>query len=101
MNDGEVQMVCPTCGVAYCLPARFQAERREDHATWYCPNGHPLHYPQETEKERTIRKLRERVRQLETQLEWRLEIRDDKIARLEHQVRSLRSRLSWARRRAA
>jgi DNA repair exonuclease SbcCD ATPase subunit len=96
VND-EVQKTCPTCGVAYCLPARFDAERLEDHKSWYCPNGHSLHYPSESPKER-------RIRVLEEQVEWeqsRVETRDRKIAQLEHDVRSLRSQLSWARRRAA
>jgi hypothetical protein len=57
----EVQMECPTCGIAYCLPARFQRERRQDHGYWHCPNGHSLHYPEKTEEEKQIEKLEKRV----------------------------------------
>jgi hypothetical protein len=96
VND-EVQKVCPVCGVAYCLPARFDAERREDHKTWWCPNGHGLSYKTESPKERVIRELRQRVRWLELDVDSR----NHRIGELEHELRSLRSRLAWARRRAA
>lgn len=43
---------CADCGVFFALPLHFVNERREDHASWYCPNGHRLHFPQETEAEK-------------------------------------------------
>jgi hypothetical protein len=92
-----VQKTCPVCGVVFCLPECFDEERREDHATWYCPNGHPLHYPAESPKEREIRLLKESVGRRDRQLAGRA----DEIAALRTEVRSLRSRLAWARRRAA
>lgn len=88
---------CPVCGVGYCVPARFDEERREDHRSFYCPNGHSLSYQGESTKERTIRELGERVKKRDGMIARR----DREIEGLRREVRSLRSRLAWARRRAA
>lgn len=53
------QRVCGECGIAFAAPASFWSERRDDHKTWYCPNGHQRHYPGESEKEKAERLLRE------------------------------------------
>ena len=37
----------------------FESERRNDHKTFYCPNGCPRHYPQESDKERLKRQLKQ------------------------------------------
>lgn len=37
------------CGVTFGLTEQFAALRREDHAWWYCPNGHQQHYSGATE----------------------------------------------------
>jgi hypothetical protein len=44
------------CGVTFALTEAFIAARRQDHATWYCPNGHHRYYPSETELEREKRR---------------------------------------------
>ena len=36
--------VCCLCGIAYAVPAVFNAKRREDGKAFYCPNGHCLNY---------------------------------------------------------
>lgn len=92
----EVQKACPTCGVSYCLPKLFDDERREDHRSWYCPNGHSLYYPAESPKEREIRLLKEKL----ALRDWGLLTRDREIGVLKTEVRSLRAQLAWARRRA-
>lgn len=48
---------CGTCGVVYALTKQFERERLKDHGTFYCPNGHTWHYPQESEEERLKRML--------------------------------------------
>lgn len=55
---------CCTCGVTVVVPQDFKRKRLEDHKTYYCPNGHPLHYPGESELEKTKRLL-------ETERRWR------------------------------
>lgn len=33
------------CGIVFSVPARWRDARREDHATFYCPNGHQRWFP--------------------------------------------------------
>lgn len=64
----SVTMECGECGVEFCMPDRLYEERKEDHQTFYCPNGHPRYFPGKSEKE----KLREKVTYLENQVSyWR------------------------------
>lgn len=93
----ETTLSCANCGVTFCMPASLNAQLRENHKTFYCPNGHANHYPAETEKERRIRELEAKVRRLEL----RLQGREETIAWRDTQIRSLRARLAWARRKAA
>lgn len=53
------QIVCSHegCGVAFCVPDVWVNARKNDHLTWYCPNGHQRHWPQETEAEKLRRQL--------------------------------------------
>lgn len=47
---------CLTCGTPIALDKDYERQRRDDHAIWYCPNGHGQAWPQETEAER-LRKV--------------------------------------------
>lgn len=42
---------CTECGVSYALTAAFEGRRRNDHKTFYCPNGHEQYYPQKSDAE--------------------------------------------------
>ena len=48
---------CITCGITYAMPTKFIKEKREDHATFYCPNGHKMYFPYLTKEEILTRKL--------------------------------------------
>lgn len=37
---------CITCFIRFMVPKGFTARRREDKATFYCPNGHQMSYTQ-------------------------------------------------------
>lgn len=39
------------CGLSFALDDAFVKARREDHATFYCPNGHGRWFPQRNETE--------------------------------------------------
>lgn len=54
----SVTETCITCGVVFCLPARLDRQVRENHTTFYCPNGHGQHYPHETKAERLRREVK-------------------------------------------
>jgi|SRR3990167_10194114 len=44
---------CPTagCGVSFWVTEGFDGRRREDHQSFFCPNGHTLTYGQKTAAE--------------------------------------------------
>lgn len=48
---------CANCGVAFGLETGYDDERRKDHKTFYCPNGHTQWYPGKTEKEKLEEQL--------------------------------------------
>ena len=56
---------CADCGLVFGITERFEQNRRRRHDTFYCPLGHPNHYPQKTEEE----KQRERAGRLAAQLD--------------------------------
>jgi hypothetical protein len=60
MADLEAH-TCPSCGIEWAAPKRFFEGRRATGATFYCPNGHTLHYG-ETEADR-LRRERDRLAQ--------------------------------------
>lgn len=63
---------CCKCGVPILLEREFHRNRRGDHANFYCPNGHPQHFPQKTEEE----KLREELAQKEKFLQNAVKLRE-------------------------
>jgi hypothetical protein len=50
---------CGTCGVMYALGEGFDRARRNDHQTFYCPNGHSKAFSDESEEERLTRERNE------------------------------------------
>lgn len=81
------------CGVPFALNDEFIRQRREDHKTWYCPNGHSRYYPRENETE----KAKAAVRWLERQLANRDE--DLRAAKVAHAV--TKGKLTKTRNRVA
>lgn len=58
----DVEFVIETCchekcGITWAVPSDFHGERRYDHKLFYCPNGHPQHYPQQSKEEILKREL--------------------------------------------
>jgi len=56
--------VCINCGIAFAVPEYFDRKRREDGATFYCPNGHAQCYS-ETRVAQLERELAAKQRLLE------------------------------------
>lgn len=52
---------CANCGLAFGLTAEFEAKRRKDKQSFYCPNGHSQYFPGETDEQKQIRQLREQL----------------------------------------
>jgi hypothetical protein len=51
---------CWSCHVDFGIGELFMAERRKDHAAFYCPNGHGNYYAQDNAEE-ALRKDKERL----------------------------------------
>lgn len=45
-------ITCVRCGVAFAAPADMLDRRRHDHDVFYCPNGHNLSFPQQSDAEK-------------------------------------------------
>lgn len=53
------EVPCAQCGIIFGLPDVYEHQLREDHATFYCPNGHSLRFFQESCKDKAVRLERE------------------------------------------
>ncbi len=42
---------CITCGMIFAIPEGWKQEKKLDHTTFYCPNGHRMHYPGKSDVE--------------------------------------------------
>jgi hypothetical protein len=49
---------CCNCHIRFGMPSGLQSQRRDDHKSFYCPNGHGQHYTSESDAERLARQLR-------------------------------------------
>lgn len=43
---------CAACGITFAAPDHFFNSRRDDHKSYYCPNGHSLWFPQQSDAEK-------------------------------------------------
>lgn len=84
---------CATCGVHYALTGAYEDRRREDHARFYCPNGHGHSYPQKNEAE----KERARAERLERQLANR----DEDLRSARASLTATKGQLTKTRKRVA
>lgn len=50
-----VLMDCCVCGVTLAMPADYEKRRKEDHASFYCLNGHTQAFQGETAQEKELR----------------------------------------------
>lgn len=63
----EVESVTITCcsagcGIVFAVPQWWQKKRRDDHTTWYCPNGHGQSYTSDNAEEK-LRRERDSLKQ--------------------------------------
>lgn len=98
---GVVEIIsCGECGVPFGLDRDFMQERRKDHRTWYCPNGHSRHYPTENEAEKLRRELAT-VRDTAKWYENAYQNATSQNARLERVVSAKKGTITKLKRRAA
>jgi len=48
---------CIVCGIQFAVPPDFDQNLQKNHKIFYCPNGHGMCYPTETEEERLRKAL--------------------------------------------
>jgi hypothetical protein len=65
MMDEHVN--CANCGIQFCMPSPLATTRREDHGSFYCPNGHSNFWPGKTEQEEKLERLERWNGQLESE----------------------------------
>lgn len=84
--------VCSECGIAFGVPNSFIEERRKDHNSFYCPNGHSRYFPAKTNEELLKEKLQRSSNELaqavtaKIQLENQLVKEQRKTNRLQKRV---------------
>jgi len=44
-------LTCYKCGIGFLVPTHWVSKRREDHESFWCPNGHSQHFPAKSEAE--------------------------------------------------
>lgn len=57
----EVEMTqenCINCGIVFCIPMNYHNRLVKCKNTFYCPNGHNMHYLGETDKQKLERESR-------------------------------------------
>lgn len=84
---------CAQCHITFGTSRDFNSKRQEDHATFYCPQGHHNYYPQESDEE----KLRWQLRSSEAR---RIHA-EDEAAAAERSRRALKGQLTRIRNRVA
>lgn len=57
-------ITCGECGIEFHVPERWDNARREDHVTFYCPNGHSRVYSGESKAEKLQRELNNAKQQI-------------------------------------
>lgn len=66
---------CYSCGIIYALPEDYNENRRSDHVSFKCPNGHSMCFPKKTEKSADALKA-----ELDSALNAIRELKKEKIA---------------------
>lgn len=88
---------CHKCGIVYGWPEGFEERRREDHATFYCPNGHPAWYPHDNKEEL----LKKRLAAKEEELRRIASERDFEQTRANNNLKALRKAQTLAKKAKA
>lgn len=84
---------CCTCGIQFHVPDTWHDARRNDHASFYCPNGHQQAFLGKSEAEK-LREERDRLAQ-------RIAQRDDEIREAEKKVATATKKIKRLQKRAS
>jgi hypothetical protein len=74
---------CNTCGISFSFSEKVAEMWKRSHKTFYCPNGHSLHWPGETPEQKELKSLKEEVASLSEKLMNALNDADEKAKKIE------------------
>ena len=74
-----IDVTCCECGIKFYIPDNLYHELKKCHNTFCCPNGHKIFYPNKTEEERLIEKLKGEVKYYRKQMHSYMDIRTNLI----------------------
>lgn len=87
------QISCGKCGIDFTVPDHWEQSRRNDHETFYCPNGHPRVFKGESEAEK-LRRERDRLAQQLAHKDDQIKSRDKSLVAAKGQITKLKKRAS-------
>lgn len=91
-TDFEV-IDCANCALLFAIPKRLEQARRNDHESFYCPNGHANHYPGKSELEKARDELAKQ-KQLREQAEAKAAAEATERAKAEDKLRRTKHRIA-------
>lgn len=59
---------CASCGVVFGIPVDLEKRRREDHETFYCPNGHSMAFSGPTKAQKEAAEAKAHAERLRVQM---------------------------------
>ncbi|MES2524062.1 MAG: hypothetical protein V4617_15250 [Gemmatimonadota bacterium] len=86
-------LTCCNCGMLFAMPAEVEQRRRDDHKTFYCPNGHGQSYSGKSEAELLRDQLAKKTHEIEQAQANAKHYRESRD-RVEEQKRHIERRLS-------
>lgn len=82
-----IVQTCCNCGIVFGVDSETDKRRRNDHKSFYCPNGHSQFYSRKSDAERLKDELQEKQRQLDYK-DSRINSLHDKLTQKNHQLRA-------------
>lgn len=94
---------CDGCGVIFAITKQLEERRREDHKSFWCPNGHSMSFGENT-KEKELREAKrkaEREEALRRDYQESLRVRNEELKRTERSLAATKGVLTKTKKRAA
>lgn len=91
---------CAKCFISFAVASVFLTERRRDHASFYCPQGHSNYFPGQSDLEKLRNEIAEKERSLEFQRR-RAQQNYERAEATERQLRATRGVVTRTKNRIA
>lgn len=72
---------CPSCGIEFGFPVKIEKLWRENHKSFFCPNGHSLSWGEATQQDKKILDFSNEILELKSKLASALEELDKQTKR--------------------